>query len=198
MTSEEVAACVREDVGFYTESNGGVTISGGEPTAQKEFLLETLGRIKRNGIHTAIETCGYFPGTGIAEFASVADLFLFDIKHIDAAKHEHATGVRPDQILGNFRTIVAEFGSVKIIPRIPLIPGFNTDPDSIVMIALFLRESGYTGCVHVLPYNSLSRHKYDKLGKGDLYTDRGTLEESRVDEITGVFEKQGYGVYCNG
>jgi pyruvate formate lyase activating enzyme len=197
MTSIEVAECVEEDSVFFNESKGGATISGGEPTAQKEFLLDTLKRIKEKGIHTAIETCGYFPGTIIPALTSVTDLFLFDIKQIDEKKHEDATGVRPEMILNNFRKIVHDYGSKKIIPRIPLIPGFNTDSNSITMIITFLRNAGYSGIVHIMPYNGLSKHKYEKLGKADHYIDMGTLEESQLESIRASFQKQGYRVYCN-
>jgi pyruvate formate lyase activating enzyme len=197
MTSTEVAECVLQDALFYSESNGGVTISGGEPTAQKDFLLDVLKKIREKGIHTAIETCGLFPSALIAELASVTDLFLFDIKQIDEKKHERATGVRTGIILNNFRKIVADYGSERIIPRIPLIPGFNTDPDSIAMIAAFLRSARYAGMVHLLPYNALSKHKYVKLGKTDHYTDMGALEEDQLENIRIFFENQDFQVYCN-
>ena len=197
MTSREVAECVEHDAVFFEESNGGITISGGEPTAQKDFLLDTLKRIKEKGMHTAIETCGFFPDNILPELTSVTDLFLFDIKHIDGKKHEDATGVRPDTVLNNFRKIVTDYGNEKIIPRIPLIPGFNTDSDSITMIATFVQNAGYSGIVHFLPYNGLSKHKYEKLGKTDQYLDLGTLEESQLESVQALFQKQGFEVYCN-
>jgi pyruvate formate lyase activating enzyme len=197
MASGTVVKRVLEDAAFFKESKGGVTISGGEPTAQKDFLIDTLERSRKHGIHAAIETCGFFPGDLIPELASVTDLFLFDIKQIDGKKHEDSTGVRPDVILNNFRTIVHDYGSEKIIPRIPLIPGFNADSGSITAIAAFLHDTDYTGIVHVLPYNTLSKHKYEKLGKADHYIDRGTLEEPQIENIRDAFRKQGFQVYCN-
>ena len=197
MTSREVAECVLADVTFFNESNGGATISGGEPTAQKDFLIETLRMIKEKGIHTAIETCGYFSGRSIPELAPVVDLFLFDIKHVDEKKHEDATGVRPEKILNNFAAIVADYGPEKIIPRIPVIPGFNADPDSIAMIAEFLQRAGYSGSVHCMPYNNLSKQKYETLGKADRYIDRGTLQESQLESARETFLKHGFEVYCN-
>ncbi len=197
MTSGEVVDGALEDIAFFEESKGGVTISGGEPTAQKEFLLATLKKFRQQGIHTAIETCGFFSADTIAELGAVTDLFLFDIKQIDPTKHEEATGVAPDLILSNFRTIVADYGSEKIIPRIPLIPGFNTDTDSITRIATFLQNAGYSGVVHVMPYNNLSKHKYEKLGKAESFTDRGKLEDLQLESIQSTIRRYGFTVCCN-
>jgi pyruvate formate lyase activating enzyme len=197
MTSGEVVDGVLEDIAFFEESKGGVTISGGEPTAQKEFLVETLTKIRQQGIHTAIETCGFFSADTITELGAVTDLFLFDVKQIDRTRHQEATGVSPDLILNNFRTIVADYGSEKIIPRIPLIPGFNTDTDSITRIAVFLQNAGYSGVVHVMPYNNLSKHKYEKLGKADQFTDRGKMEDSQLECIQSTLRQHGFNVYCN-
>jgi len=197
MTSQEVVEFVLEDSAFYEESMGGVTISGGEPTAQKAFLLDSLTKVKEKGIHTAIETCGYFPSDIISELAAVTDLFLFDIKHVDEIKHKEATGVLPELIMNNFSTIVADYGVARIIPRIPLIPGFNTDSESITRIATFLKKVAYSGVVHLMPYNGLSKHKYEKLGRAGCYTDRGMLEESHLECIVGILEEYGFRVYCN-
>jgi pyruvate formate lyase activating enzyme len=197
MTSGAVAKRVLEDAPFFKESSGGVTVSGGEPTAQKDFLYETLWRIKENGIHTAIETCGLFSRETLRRLAPVTDLFLFDIKHVDGLRHEASTGVRPEMILSNFGRIVADYGCEKVIPRIPLIPGFNTDDDSIAMIAAFLHGAGYSGIVHILPYNCLSKQKYEKLGRTEQFIDRGTMEESRIESIRTSLQRQSFQVYCN-
>ena len=105
--------------------------------------------------------------------------------------------MRPEIPLTNFSTIVTDYGNGKIIPRIPLIPGFNTDAHSITMIAAFLEKTDYSGIVHILPYNNMSKHKYEKIGKADQYVDRGTLEESQLDDIRGAFHESGFEVYCN-
>ena len=197
LSSGEVAALAERDVFFYTESGGGVTISGGEPTVQKDFLLDTLIKLRAKGFHTAVETCGFFPETLLPELAPVTDLFLFDIKCIDPKKHEEATGVPPEKILNNFRKIITGYGNEKIIPRIPLIPGFNADGDSVSAIAAFLHTAGYRGVVHLLPFNNLSKHKYEKLGRVDHFKDWGTPEESQLESIETIFRKYGFPVYCN-
>jgi pyruvate formate lyase activating enzyme len=197
LSATEVAERVLADAPFFRESGGGVTISGGEPTAQRAFLIETLSIIRGQGVSTAIETCGYFSGAIIPELAGCVDLFLYDIKHIDEKKHVEATGAGPEAILENFRTIVSTCGCDRVIPRIPLIPGFNTDAESTLSIASFLRNAGYSGVVHLMPYNNLAKHKYEKLGAADRYVDRGTLEESHLDNIRTTFIERGFEVYCN-
>lgn len=197
MSSGAVVKHVMEDAAFFRESNGGITVSGGEPTSQKDFLLAILSQSLEQGIHTAVETSGYFPHEMIPELASVADLILFDIKHTDEKKHEDSTGVRPGMILNNFRIIVKNYGSEKIIPRIPLIPGFNSDSESITAIAKFLHDADYSGVVHILPYNNVSKYKYENLGKADHFMEREIMDEVQLESIQCSFQRQGFQVYCN-
>lgn len=197
ISSDKVADIIAMDSPFYKDSGGGVTISGGEPSVQVEFLTDTLKKIKQRNIHTAIETCGYFDKRIIPGLIKITDLFLFDIKHINKEKHRQSTGVYPDVILNNFKEIVSESGSEKIIPRIPLIPGFNTCLTSTDEIITFLSETGYSGIVHLLPYNRFSRGKYEKLGKGDQYMDMGILNNSEINGIIRKFTEYGFSVLCN-
>jgi pyruvate formate lyase activating enzyme len=197
VSSDEIAAIVARDIAFYRESGGGVTITGGEPTAQIDFLLDTLKKIKACTIHTAIETCGYFPEKILPDLTKVTDLFLFDIKHINKEKHLQYTGVYPDIILENFEYLVSRCKSGTIIPRIPLIPGFNTDPTSTAEIVSFLQQTGYSGVVHLMPYNKLARSKYEKLNIIEHYTDMGELNEDDITMIASIFEKKHFNVICH-
>ena len=92
---EEIIEEVLKDKSFFENSGGGVTITGGEPTAQPRFLIELLKNFKKNGINTAIETCGAFPERLIEELVNLVDLFLFDIKHPDAEFHIRIPGGTP-------------------------------------------------------------------------------------------------------
>ncbi|MBN2532396.1 MAG: glycyl-radical enzyme activating protein [Spirochaetales bacterium] len=197
ISSDMIAEIVSRDCAFYKDSGGGVTISGGEPTAQVEFLKDTLKEIKNRDIHTAIETCGWFCREIIHDLSKVTDLFLFDIKHMNREKHKQGTGVYPDTILENFKEIVSEYGNGKIIPRIPLIPGFNTYSESINEIMAFLSEAGYSGIIHLMPYNRISLSKYGKLGKSDQFKDMGIQNEDELNMIIKKFEDNGFSVLCN-
>ncbi len=194
---EELVEIVLRDKPFYDNSGGGATISGGEPTMQINFLLELLKALKKQGIYTAIETCGYFNEDLIGELVKYVDLFLFDIKLIDNEKHKEFTGVFNEKILTNFSKILSKVGSERIVPRIPLIPGVNTDVSTIQHIITFLQEINYNGQIHLMPYNKLTKTKYEKVGMGDLYKDMGDLADENLIEITKLFEQHSYDVIIN-
>ena len=97
----ELLAYLEEDRSFYEHSGGGVTLSGGEVTAQPEAAINLLMACKREGLNTAIETCGYTKKENLLRFTEVVDLFLFDIKHMDSERHAQLTGVRNEMILEN-------------------------------------------------------------------------------------------------
>lgn len=194
---EELVEIVVRDKPFYDNSGGGATISGGEPTLQINFLLELLKELKKQGIHTAIETCGYFNEDLICELVKYIDLFLFDIKLIDNEKHKEFTGVLNEKILENFSKIFSKVGNERINPRIPLIPGVNTDLSAIQQIIIFLQRINYNGQIHLMPYNKLTKTKYEKVGMGDIYKDRGDLTAEALKKIARLFEQHSYEVIIN-
>lgn len=196
-SSEELVELVLRDKPFYDTSGGGVTISGGEPTMQINFLLELLKSLKKEEIHTAIETCGYFKEDLIERLVEHVDLFLFDIKHINSDIHKEFTGVTNDRILNNFKKLLLKVGIDRIIPRIPLIPGVNIDLNTLNEIALYLLSINYSGPVHLMPYNKLAKTKYEKIGIGALYREMGDLTDQNLIKITKLFEKYSFKVIIN-
>jgi pyruvate formate lyase activating enzyme len=196
-SAEEVADLLLRDKPFYDNTGGGVTVSGGEPTAQRPFLLELLGLLKQRGVHTALETCGYFDERLTEELAAVVDLFLYDVKHTNGEAHDAFTGVDSERILANFRTLLAQVGADRIIPRIPLIPGFNTGAEIFDGMLAFLSDAGYRGAVHLMPYNSMSRSKYGKIGEGERYRDMGALDDDVLARCVDAIEAGGFTAVCN-
>jgi len=196
--ADELIEKVMRDQAFFANSGGGVTLTGGEPTLQQEFLLEVLGRLQDLHVHTAIETCGNFPRELIERLLEKTDLFLFDLKQIDSEQHQKATGAGNITILENFRQILDRAGSGRIIPRIPLIPGFNLDPDSLAGMVSFLKKSGYSGPVHLLPYHSWAKGKYQRLGRTDFSTEAQSLSERVLESIAQVFSEKGFEPICHG
>ena len=184
MTPREIVGRVAGDRPFYESSGGGVTISGGEATMQARFLIETLTLLKEYHIHTALETSGAFPSRRIDDLTGTVDLFLYDIKGIDPKAHRTFTGVGTDVILDNFTRILSRVGERRIVPRIPLIPGFNTDGRSTAGIIDFLTETGYRGPVHLMPYNRMAKSKWEKVGRGAEYRDMGELTDGVIEKIT--------------
>jgi len=198
ITADRIIEKVVRDKAFYENSGGGVTVSGGEPTFQKDFLFELLGSLKDSGIHTAIETCGYFSENLIEPLTERTDLFLYDLKHIDPEPHRETTGVSNDGILKNFSKILAKAGVDRIIPRIPLIPGFNTDAESIEKFVSFLQNAGYTGSVHLMPYHGWAKEKYKRIGRDGSFREPGKVTGPELESISGIFEEAGFTPLCYG
>ncbi len=188
---QEVVERAALDRPFYEGSGGGVTISGGEPAFQKDFLLGLLEALKDQGIHTALETCGFFSTDLLPALLDRVDLFLFDIKHLDPEAHKQATAADNRAILGNFAAIVERAGPSRVIPRVPLVPGFNVDPDSISALVSFLGQKGYKGEVHLMPYHGFARGKYRMLDRGRDFKDPGELEQKDLERICKAFSDTG-------
>ena len=160
---DELLAEIDRDVLFFDQSGGGVTLSGGEPLAQAEFSLEILAACRARRTHTAVDTCGYGPADGIEAFAQVTDLFLYDLKVMDSARHEAETGVANDKILANARLLDAL--GARIWVRVPLIPGVNDDVENLAAIGRFVRDLRSVEAVQVLSYHRAGEAKLERLGR---------------------------------
>lgn len=163
ITVEDALAEIEKDRPFYENSSGGVTVSGGEPLAQKAFVGELLRRCQERGIHTALDTCGLAPWEDLREVAACADLVLFDLKVMDASKHERFTGVGNALILENLRRLDQEKPPLWI--RIPVVPGHTDSRDNMEAIAEFLADLGSIQYVELLPYHRLGESKYARLDR---------------------------------
>jgi pyruvate formate lyase activating enzyme len=197
LTVPEIVEVVSRDKPFYDNSGGGVTISGGEPTFQPDFLLALLRALRKEGVHTAVETCGFFREQVLEPLIDLVDLFLYDLKHMDPAVHKQFTAVSNELILSNFTEILSRVGSDRIVPRVPIIPGFNSDPESFDALTEFLRSVGYSGPVHLMPYNKLAKTKYEKVGMGTAYRDMGDLTTEQLEAIVARVEGASFPVVCN-
>jgi len=186
MTVEEVASEIEKDLPFFRTSGGGVTLSGGEPTLYMEYCSRLLARLKEKGVHTIVETCGYFALEGFERLVLPhADAVYFDIKIHDEALHREQCGVSNSLILENFKALLqscAERGT-ELLPRVPLIPGITATEENLKAIAGFLRDSGAER-VALLQYNPLWLDKDRKLGRSSpLATQRDKNEWMSRDEI---------------
>lgn len=197
MSVEEVVYAVEQDRPFYENSGGGVTLTGGEPTLQFDFLIDLLKALKKQNIHRALETCGYFKEDKIPSLIELVDLFLYDIKHVDDTIHKEFTGVSNTSILKNFELIYKQKGNHGILARIPLIPNFNSDRESISKIVDFLQSIGYNGEVHIMPYNTMYKTKYEKIGKAEDYHYMGNQSEEDLQTIIQLVEEKHFQVVCN-
>lgn len=161
MSVDQVWDEVEKDIIFYEESGGGITISGGEPLHQIEFLRELLMKSKSNNIHSAIDTTGFAPRINFDSIIPFTDLFLYDIKHLDDELHKKYTGVSNKIILQNLESLISH--NKKVIVRFPLIPGFN-DSDAYInqFINYLLDYKGAISDLHILPYHDNAVNKYKK------------------------------------
>ncbi len=161
-TADEVLAEVLKDRDFYRNSGGGLTLSGGEPLAQPEFLRELLPKAKAAGLQISLETCGYAPWELLRELLPEIDLFLYDLKATDPEKHRRFTGVDNARILENLRQLDAAGG--RIILRCPLIPGVNDDPAHLDALAALAERLRNLQEIQLQPYHPLGVDKCARLG----------------------------------
>lgn len=159
---QEVVDICMQDVDFYEESGGGVTISGGEGMSQPEFLKQLLPALKQKRIHLAIETTGAVSETIFHELAPMFDLLLFDVKHYDPDKHRAGTGVRNEQSLANLKWAIQN--GIPVLPRIPVIPGFNDSLRDAQGLAKLIVSAGSKE-VQLLPFHQMGEKKYDFLNR---------------------------------
>jgi pyruvate formate lyase activating enzyme len=155
----DIMAEVLEDKDFYETSGGGVTLSGGECLIQADFCAELLKALKREGINTAVDTCGYVAKESIDKVLPYTDIFLYDIKAIDEDVHIKCTGQSNKIILENLKHIDSLGKKIEI--RIPYVPEYNSD--QIEKIAEFLKPLKNIKAVKVLPYHNYAGSKYSAL-----------------------------------
>ena len=150
----------------YFGENGGVTLSGGEPLLQMDFVLELFTELKKEGIHTCLDTSGVLYNENLKDkyeqLIKVTDLVLLDIKHINSTKHKQLTGHFNKNVL-NFAKFLDD-NNIPMWIRYVLVPTFNTDEQSITELKQFLNTLNNVQKIEILPYHTLGVEKYKKLG----------------------------------
>jgi pyruvate formate lyase activating enzyme len=163
MTSDEIIAEVKKDSVFYQRSAGGITISGGEPTFQEDFLIELLAKCQAQSLNTVIETCGYTTWANLKNIAQYTDLIFYDLKHMNPLIHKKLTGVSNKLILQNLENLSKL--NKPIIVRVPLIPSYNDSLDNIENTVDFVKNLDNIQRLEILPYHRLGRAKYESLDR---------------------------------
>ena len=161
VSSEELAEELMKYEGFLQRTGGGITISGGEPLYQPEFLMELLERLRP--LHLAVETSAYAPPSVFRDVVDRVDLLLFDLKHTDSAMHKRFTGVENHLILANLEYLKKR--GREFVIRIPLIPGVNDDETTMNTAASLLSDSQGLVRVEFLTYHTTAGAKYRMAGK---------------------------------
>lgn len=163
MSSDEVMTEVLKDRAFYETSGGGMTVSGGEPMMQFDFTMALLQGARAAGLHTCLETCGYAAEDRMLAARPLVDIFLYDVKETDPARHKAHTGVPNDRILSNLAAL--DSAGAAIVLRCAIVPGLNDRADHFAAVARLAESLGGVQAVDVLPYHPLGTSKAQRLGK---------------------------------
>jgi len=183
---DELINELKKDEIHYRKSNGGITLSGGEPLAQPEFARDLLKACKANGWHTAIETSGVTTEEVWDMLLPHLDMVLLDIKHMNANKHKKFTGLDNKSVLRSAMKL-ASVARTELILRVPVVPGFNDETLEIAEIACLAKILGVKK-LHLLPYHPYGEKKYGDLGmKFDLTFTVPTAD--LMQELKTVVEK---------
>jgi pyruvate formate lyase activating enzyme len=195
---DEILEIAERERIFMTQSKGGITFSGGEPMLQFDFLLDALKACKSNGYHTAVDTSGYSSSENFRSVIPYTDLFLFDLKHMDDARHIEYTGVSNTLILENLRLIMESGKDVMV--RVPVIPGYNEDNENIVKVRQFLSATKVRSLkkINLLPFHKIGSSKYKKFNIPYMM---GNIEEptkEKMRELKEYFMETGIKVKIGG
>ena len=186
-TSDELVEKIKKDSDYYTQYNGGVTFSGGEPLLQHEFLFEVAEKLK--GVHKVIETSAFADEEVFKKAISLFDYIIMDIKIMDNDLHQKYTGVSNSKILNNAKILMKSDKPFRI--RIPLIPGVSDTKENIESVAKFISETNKSTFVELLPYHKTAGAKYDMVG----LTYKPIFDaDKKVEFHEDIFKK--YGLEC--
>ena len=181
---------------FFDQSGGGVTFSGGEPLLQADFVCEMAEVLKARGVHTALDTCGFAKAEDLLRTAARVDLVLFDLKHLDEARHREFTGVSNAPILANLEALSRVHSAIWI--RMPVIPGLNDGDDNLEATASLAARTPGVRCVDLLPYHASGASKFTRLGKTYALDGVQPPSTERMEEIARRFRAHGIEVTLGG
>lgn len=187
--TEDILAELRHQAIFFRQSGGGVTFSGGEATAQTDFLREMVDALYDEGFSLAIETCGYFDYAQMAPTLRKMDTIFIDIKHIDPRQHHAFTGVDNALILQNIRRASDE--GLPLVVRIPTIVGVNADDETMTRVFDFFEKNQIRAKLEFLPYHRYGEAKYEKLGLALPDLRFATPSEEQLAHWTAMAEGRG-------
>ncbi|WP_317855242.1 (2S)-3-sulfopropanediol dehydratase activating enzyme [Chakrabartyella piscis] len=197
MSVDQCMEIIRKDKGYYERSGGGVTVSGGEPLMQSDFVAELFAKCKEENIQTCFETTLCANWSEVEKILPVTDIMIADIKHMDTKIHKKYTGVGNELILENLQK-VAETGK-ELILRIPVIPNVNDDMQNIAATADFILNEmhGNIRTLQLLSFMRLGEEKYKSLGLEYKMEDvkvRRISFQKHVNAIATYFNERG--IHC--
>ncbi len=187
---------ILKDNVFYRHSGGGVTVSGGEPLYQPEFLYQLLVACKVENLNVALDTSGYAERKNLEMINGLVDLYLYDIKFIDEKMHEKYTGVSNRLILENFEYLSGCGKAVEI--RFPLIPGITGTSDNIDSIIEYLKGVSAVHKIEILPYNKMCEDKFRRMNIKYRPGPLPAISGEDLSSISKRFSDEGFVVIVGG
>jgi pyruvate formate lyase activating enzyme len=179
MSVEDVFKVVVLDQPFFKVSGGGVTVGGGEPFLQYDFLMSLLKSCKEEAIHTAVETNGFPPWGNYEPVLAYTDLLLFDYKATPSKLHTELTGVPLEPVLERLDALIR--AGKELILRCPIIPGVNDQEEHLQAIAALSRRYGIK--VQIMPYHNTARDKWNALHIPYSLAGLPSMQEHDVSQV---------------
>ena len=187
ISAEDALKEILKDRVFY-EGDGGVTFSGGECLLQADFVAEVLSLAKKEGLHTAIDTCGCVNWEAIEKTLEYCDLYLYDVKCVSADTHKGFTGVDNYTIIENLKKLSKTGKEIWI--RTPVIPGFNDTKEEMTQIADLIAPLSGIRQITLMPYHTLGASKYETLGLTYPYDTSLRIDEATLASFKRIFESR--------
>ena len=195
VTLDELEREVMKDDVFFRTSGGGVTLSGGEVLMQAAFATQFLQRLRRWGVHCAIETAGDAPARRLLPLAKMCDEVLFDLKIMEPERAREIVAMNMPRVLANLQMLVEE--GVNVIPRLPLIPGYTLTQENMQRALTLLLSLGIKQ-LHLLPFHLYGEPKYRLLGQQWSMKDVPAPTEQVVAQMREMAENAGFQVTTGG
>lgn len=192
---QELIKEIEKDRIFYEQSGGGVTLSGGEPMVNIDFIEKLINICDEKGISVVVDTCGNVPYENFLRIKDKVQMFLYDLKLANSVSHRKYTGVDNDIIIDNLRRLSKDGARINI--RIPLIEGVNTDEENIRETIDIIKGLNIHN-VNLLPYHDIAKDKYRKLDmtyKNELMK---VPSDDKIQWIKGEFEKNNFNIKIGG
>jgi pyruvate formate lyase activating enzyme len=162
--SDDLMVEIMKDSIFFFHSRGGVTVSGGEPLMQPDFVREILMKSHASGIPTTMETSMYGSPETVSSLIEHLDLLYMDIKHLDSDRHREITGVSNERILSNIKLAASAEKGPKIVVRMPVIPTINDNDENMRALGRFCSGLKKLDRIELLPYHRLGITSYETMG----------------------------------
>ena len=198
MSAQEVIDICLRDSMFYKNSQGGITLGGGDPMGQPAFAQEILYLAKENGLNSSIETSAYADKETFFSIIKFCNTVHVDIKSVDPVIHKKITGVSSDTILRNIKAYDdRNENNGKIIFRIPLVPGYNAEIKNIESIGAFIASLKGTYAVELLPFHNFGGSKYEQLCYPYALKDADNMKKSEAVPYADALSAMGLSVTIN-